>query len=172
MKAIFLDRDGTLGGSDQIEYPGDFSLYPGVQEKLQIVQVEGIKLFSFTNQPGIAKGLATMESFREELYGFGLDGVYVCPHLPVDQCNCRKPMIGMIELACRDHGLLPSECFVIGDRLKDMMAAWQAGCMSILVQTGSGKESLKEWKQLDKRPTINFIAEDIIHALDWLTLGK
>ncbi|UOQ91560.1 HAD-IIIA family hydrolase [Halobacillus shinanisalinarum] len=172
MKAIFLDRDGTLGGSDQIEYPGDFGLYPGVQEKLQEVQVEGIKLYSFTNQPGIAEGRATIESFREELYGFGMDGVYVCPHLPVDHCNCRKPKAGMIELACRDHELLPSECCVIGDRLKDMTAAGQAGCMSILVQTGAGKASLKEWKQLDKRPTIDFIAEDIIHALNWLTQGK
>ncbi|MFD1019108.1 hypothetical protein [Thalassobacillus hwangdonensis] len=53
IKAVFLDRDGTLGGSDQIEYPGEFQLYPGVRKSLDNLRKNGIKLFSFTNQPGI-----------------------------------------------------------------------------------------------------------------------
>ncbi|MBP1947080.1 histidinol phosphatase-like enzyme [Virgibacillus litoralis] len=28
IQAIFIDRDGTIGGSDQVVYPGEFQLFP------------------------------------------------------------------------------------------------------------------------------------------------
>ncbi|WFT75047.1 HAD-IIIA family hydrolase [Halobacillus naozhouensis] len=172
MKAIFVDRDGTMGGSDRIEYPGEFQLYPGVQAKFREVQENGTKLFSFTNQPGIAEGEATMENFRNELNSFGFDGVYVCPHTPAAKCKCRKPGTRMIERACKEHGLRAEDCFVIGDRLTDMLAATRAGCEGILVTTGAGEESLRHWQQSDDQLDIKWIAEDIIHALDRLMAGK
>ncbi len=172
MKAIFVDRDGTMGGSDRIEYPGEFQLYPGVQAKFREVQENEMKLFSFTNQPGIAEGHATVKSFQEEMNGFGLDGVYVCPHKPKAGCRCRKPGTGMIERACEDHGLQPEDCYVIGDRLTDMQAAELAGCKGILVTTGAGGDSLRQWQQLDIKTDIKWIAKDIIHALDWLLACK
>jgi histidinol phosphatase-like enzyme len=38
------------------------------------------EIFSFTNQPGIADGIATVADFVQELEGFGFDDIYVCPH--------------------------------------------------------------------------------------------
>ncbi|WP_173917922.1 hypothetical protein [Halobacillus sp. Marseille-Q1614] len=63
-KAVFIDRDGTLGGSSQIEYPGSFTLYPEVREHLELLKKNGFLVFSFTNQPGISKGKSTEKAFK------------------------------------------------------------------------------------------------------------
>ncbi|MFG6150603.1 HAD-IIIA family hydrolase [Halobacillus sp. B23F22_1] len=168
MRAVFIDRDGTLGGSDQIEYPGEFTLYKGVEEHLKKLKDSGFLLFSFTNQPGISEGRSSREQFRKELLGFGMDDVYLCPHKPSDQCRCRKPAAGMIEEACYDYHLKLNECFVIGDRLKDMEAGIRAGCKTILVRTGSGEEALLQLEGDHEGIFIHNVASDINEAIKWL----
>ncbi|MFC7321538.1 HAD-IIIA family hydrolase [Halobacillus campisalis] len=171
MKALFLDRDGTLGGSDEIKYPGEFELYSGVPSSIRRLKQQGVLLFSFTNQPGISKGLSTLEDFGEELRGFGLDDVYVCPHSPAAACTCRKPRTGMIEQACEKYNLSPGECVVIGDRVKDMEAAYTAGCLAILVLTGSGEDSYAYLLKNGGSP-VDYVAEDVNHAVNWLLSFK
>ena len=41
------------------------------------------------------------------------------PELSVD-CRCRKPLPGMIEDAVRDHGIDPTQSWVIGDKWLDV----------------------------------------------------
>ncbi|GGF34888.1 D,D-heptose 1,7-bisphosphate phosphatase [Halobacillus andaensis] len=168
MRAVFIDRDGTLGGSDQIEYPGEFTLYKGVEEHIRKLKDSGFLLFSFTNQPGISEGRCSKEQFRKELLGFGMDDVYLCPHKPSDQCECRKPATGMIEEACYDYHLKLNECIVIGDRLKDMEAGKRAGCKRILVRTGGGEEALRELERNQEVVFIHYVAIDINDAIQWL----
>ena len=72
IEAIFIDRDGTIGGDTTIHYPGSFTLFPFTKESLQKLKAQNIKLFSFTNQPGIADGKATVNDFVQELKGLVL----------------------------------------------------------------------------------------------------
>ncbi|MGN1387901.1 MAG: hypothetical protein ACI4XS_14975, partial [Bacillus sp. (in: firmicutes)] len=58
IEAVFLDRDGTIGGDDTIHYPGAFELYFYTPELIHKLKNSGIKVFSFTNQPGISEGKA------------------------------------------------------------------------------------------------------------------
>lgn len=44
-QAVFLDRDGTIGGSDQIEYPGDFKLFHFTEEVIQTLKFHNISVF-------------------------------------------------------------------------------------------------------------------------------
>ena len=67
IKAIFIDRDGTIGGDTTIHYPGSFTLFPFTKASLQKLKANHIKIFSFTNQPGIADGIATIADFSQEL---------------------------------------------------------------------------------------------------------
>jgi len=90
IEAVFLDRDGTIGGDDTIHYPGSFELYPNSQEIINYLKTMGIKILSFTNQPGIAKGKATIQEFIDELLGFGFDEVFICPHSHTEGCKCEK----------------------------------------------------------------------------------
>jgi histidinol-phosphate phosphatase family protein len=168
IEAIFLDRDGTIGGDETVHYPGKFELFPYTASLIEKLKNDKIKIFSFTNQPGISRGLAKVEEFKEELIGFGFDRVYICPHDHKEGCSCRKPGIGMLLEAKKAHNLTLENCVVIGDRWSDMLAAEKAGCIKILVKTGSGTASLNEYFEKIKEIQIDYIADDLKHAVSWL----
>lgn len=176
IQAVFIDRDGTLGGSDKVIYPGDFKLFPGVKESINLLKDNNILVYSFTNQPGIANGEAAVRQFEEELKSFGLDKAYICPHRHDEGCACRKPSPGMLKRAASENKLELNRCAVIGDRWTDLLAADEAGCFKILVQTGSGQEAYEKyinkqyfgrWGQIQP----DFIASDLNEAINWL-MGK
>ncbi|WP_044640171.1 HAD-IIIA family hydrolase [Risungbinella massiliensis] len=169
LEAVFVDRDGTMGGSDQVEYPGKFKLFSFTLSSIAHLQQCGVKVFSFTNQPGIARREAHVSDFEQEITAFGLDGLYLCPHLHGAGCCCRKPAIGLLEQAAHDHQLNLSHCAVVGDRFTDIVAAHRAGCLSVLVQTGAGQDAIgkaqaKEWGNINP----NYVARDLPDAVDWL----
>ena len=136
IQAVFIDRDGTIGGDDQVIYPGDFKLFPNVSEAIQQLKMAGILICSFTNQPGISKGEVTISSFEKELKNFGFDKIYLCPHNHNECCECRKPSPGMLIEAAKENHLNLRNCVVIGDRWTDLLAADEVGCKKILVKTG------------------------------------
>jgi len=67
-----------------------------------------------SNQSGVARGyfpellvLEVNELMKLALAkdGARLDGIYYCPHISADGCDCRKPNIGMMQRAERELGL-------------------------------------------------------------------
>jgi len=56
-----------------------------------------------------------------------LDGIYYCPHISADGCDCRKAEYRMMQRAERELGLQTSGSFVVGDRYGDMEMAFRAG---------------------------------------------
>ena len=36
--AVFIDRDGTIGGNCLVTYPGEFKLYPFSVEAIQLIK--------------------------------------------------------------------------------------------------------------------------------------
>ncbi|OWA37673.1 hypothetical protein B9G55_06400 [Saccharibacillus sp. O16] len=173
IQAIFLDRDGTLGGSDEMILPGAFTCFPSVPESIQAIKDAGKLIFSFTNQPVIARGQAVLDDFVQELTTWGFDGVYVCPHEHGEGCDCRKPNVGMLKQAAAEHQVNLRKCAVIGDRWTDLVAANRAGCMAILVQTGAGSSELEryhnggfseEWAAAYPAYT----AKDLNEAINWM----
>ncbi|RSD26858.1 HAD-IIIA family hydrolase [Mesobacillus subterraneus] len=168
IQAVFLDRDGTIGGDDTVHYPGQFELYPYSASLIQKLKQDNVKIFSFTNQPGISRGLAKVEDFEEELKTLGFDDVYLCPHSHHDGCSCRKPNTGMLLAAQQKHDLIPENCVVIGDRWSDLVAAEQAGCLKILVRTGAGEAALNEHADRLKDVRIDYVAKNLEDAVGWL----
>ncbi|WP_079508625.1 HAD-IIIA family hydrolase [Mesobacillus jeotgali] len=174
LQAVFIDRDGTLGGSDQVIYPGEFTLFPGVEESIKLLKNRDVLVCSFTNQPGVSCGVATVQSFESELKSFGFDKVYLCPHRHEEGCVCRKPSIVMIKGAAEENNLDLRNCVVIGDRWTDLLAADEAGCIKILVKTGSGQQAYEKYlnkeyygRWAEVHP--DYIAEDLNEAVRWLT---
>lgn len=167
IQAVFLDRDGTIGGSDVVEYPGEFELFSFTKNIITELKCSGIKVFSFTNQPGISRGEALEETFIEELTDFGFDAVYLCPHHHNTGCCCRKPSTGMLEKAAKEHTLDLSKCAVFGDRWTDIVSAKSAGCIAILVLTGSGEASLK-LNQRTSPVQPDYVAKDLQAGAAWL----
>lgn len=173
IQAVFIDRDGTIGGSDQVIYPGEFELFPEVAESIQQLKKAGILICSFTNQPSVSKGDTLSDSFEKELKNFGFDKVYLCPHQHNEDCLCRKPSPGMLKQAAKENELDLKRCVVIGDRWTDLLAADEVGCKKILVKTGSGKEAFDKYKNNEYfgrwgevKP--DYITQDFNDAVRWL----
>lgn len=105
--AVFIDFQGTLGGSglDDIR---TMALYPFSAEAIRKLNDARVLAIGITNQSRIAKGELTWEAYEKELQRIKdelseknayLDAVYCCPHARKDNCNCKKPKTGMIDLA-------------------------------------------------------------------------
>ncbi|MCA0758225.1 HAD-IIIA family hydrolase [Paenibacillus sp. N4] len=174
IQAVFVDRDGTLGGTGHFIHPRDFKLFPYSLEALSLLKVNRIKIFALTNQHNIAKGRATEMEFVQEFEAYGFDAAYICPHEPEDGCECHKPRPGMLRKAAQEHGLDLTRCAVIGDvGSTDMLAAAAVGARRVLVKTGWGKQSLDKYRHKWYEQAVpDFVAADLLEAARWLTSQK
>src|SRR5664279_4703208 len=120
-KAVFLDRDGVI--NKMVYYPDhgiidspftleQFELLPDVPQAIKNFKDMGFKVILVSNQPGIAKGhmsRQTFEKIRQSMTqqfasnGAELDGEYYCFHHPEAtnyelklNCVCRKPEPGLL----------------------------------------------------------------------------
>jgi len=177
---VFVDRDGTL--IEEMGYLNHVSrlhLFPFVPEALRRLNVARLPVILISNQSGVGRGFFPQtlvkhihDLMTEQLKAAGahLDGIYYCPHVSNDNCECRKPKPGMLEQAARQHGLDLGKSFVIGDRYVDVELAQRAGARSILVRTGYGEGELLWHKQGWPRQP-DWIANNFSDATDWI-LGQ
>jgi len=154
-RAVFLDRDGTINEeSNYLWRIEDFSFIEGAAEAIGLLKGAGFLVVVVTNQSGIGRGLYD-ETDLERLHshmqdelrrkGTEVDACYFCPHHPEHgtgeygvECDCRKPLPGMLLKAADDLCIDLSVSWMIGDKLADMEAGRLAGCRTMLVRTGYG----------------------------------
>lgn len=151
MKAVFLDRDGTLNvNTGYVGDPENVVLVPHAAEGARTLVDAGFALVVVSNQSGIARGYfseadadAVDARLRERLASAGVSiaAMYRCPHWPdaerpgsLAPCDCRKPKPGMLLRAAADLHLDLTQSWIVGDRLLDMQAGRAAGCRCVLVR--------------------------------------
>ena len=179
-RAVFLDRDGTINEEmGYINHLNRFVLLPGAVTAIRRIKESGLKVVVVTNQSGAARGYYPVtlvdevhEKMRQLLAREGafLDGVYTCTHAPGARdhepvCDCRKPRIGLLLQAARELNLDLAGSYMVGDRLKDVEMARNAGMKAVLVLTGYGKGEL-EFVAPTSRVKPDFIARDLLEAVD------
>jgi D-glycero-D-manno-heptose 1,7-bisphosphate phosphatase len=69
-------------------------------------------------------------------HGGRIDAVFFCPHAPEEQCECRKPLPGLMLQIGERYGVDLREVPFVGDSLRDLQAGATAGCPTHLVRTG------------------------------------
>ena len=175
VKAIFLDRDGTLVEDTRYTHKlEDFKLLSGVVGGLKNLSKE----FSFiiiTNQAGIGKGMFTkedMHNFNKKLVkelkkqDIEIKKIYYCPHAPEEACDCRKPSTKYIKEAAKELNISIKSSWAIGDKPIDIEMGKKAGCKTVYMLTGQGKKRLGELKESGIKP--EFIAEDFLQAAEFI----
>lgn len=149
-RAVFLDRDGVINENrpDYVKAWGEFAFLPGSLTALALLARSPLAIVVVTNQSAVARGTlrpAVLEDIHRRLLaevaaaGGRIDGVYVCPHAPGEQCGCRKPESGLYLQAAEALGLDLRQSICIGDKLSDLAAGAAVGCRGILVLTGEGR---------------------------------
>lgn len=136
LKIAFIDRDGVINqkpfeDGQVTNYVTDVSLFrfnPDIFEVLIRLQKKGFQFIVITNQRGIARGLMSEDDLvdihRHMLAGFkerGIDilDIFFCPH-DKGECNCRKPLPGMLLSAAEKYNINLPESILISDRMHDV----------------------------------------------------
>lgn len=182
-RAVFLDRDGTL--IEKVHYltrPDQVRLIPGTGAALRRLREAGFLRVVATNQPMLGKGLMTLDDFaavHRELdrqlaaEGGAVDAVYHCPtpkgtdDPTVVEFPDRKPGPGMLLRAAADHGLDLPECWMIGDRICDVLAGHNAGCRGLALIHPPGAPPAEA-----ARTTVRFHSfPDVAAAAEFILLG-
>ena len=136
-KALFLDRDGTLiVKHDYLADPARVELLPGVREVLHRFMARGYRLFLFTNQSGVGRGMFKLETVHRcnermlELLGLPFPGfteICIATETPDMPTVYRKPSPRFITEMMSKYALTPAECWMVGDMPCDVQAGLNAG---------------------------------------------
>ena len=148
-RLVMIDRDGVINedSGEFIKSVAEWRPIPGSLEAIASLHRAGWQVAVVTNQSGIGRGLydeATLAQIHKHMRarvraaGGELAGVYYCPHLPDDGCECRKPKPGMFRALERELGVSVVGAPYIGDRMSDVEAAEGVGARPMLVRTGTG----------------------------------
>jgi len=150
MRWVVLDRDGTIiQEKHYLSDPGQIELIHDAAKGLRRLQEMGLGLVVITNQSGIGRGYfdeARLDLIHQKLGqlleegGVYLGGIYFCPHVPEDNCRCRKPGTELLESAAKDLAFSPKSCVVIGDKASDIEMGQRFGAATLLVRTGYGAQ--------------------------------
>ena len=173
-KILMIDRDGTINrrppnGGYLTRWDDFVWLEDNVEAMLRLTKA-GYRFVVISNQAGIGRGIvdrATVDDINRKMVaglserGIDIVDVYICPHHPDEKCDCRKPAPGMFRRAAREHSFRIDRSIYIGDDPRDAVAAYNAGCPSVLI----GPE-----RDVDpgNGVTATFRSETLLGAVDWI----
>ncbi|HEX7382335.1 MAG TPA: D-glycero-beta-D-manno-heptose 1,7-bisphosphate 7-phosphatase [Nevskiaceae bacterium] len=155
MKLVILDRDGVINedSPDYIKSPQEWHPIPGSLEAIARLHRAGFHVFVATNQSGIGRGLfgyeemfAIHERMQAALAEFGarVDAVEFAPDHPDAATPLRKPAPGMLQDIARRLQTSLVDVPVVGDSVRDIVAARAVGARPILVLTGNGNRARQQ----------------------------
>lgn len=148
--ALLLDRDGVIieNQPNYVRSWNDVQIFPKAVQALLKIKSSDYKIVIITNQSAVGRGLISLKTAQQinsclvdkiENAGGRIDGVFMCPHAPQDNCLCRKPNPGLIHQAANSLNLDLQRSILIGDALSDITAGQTAGVgQNVLVRTGRG----------------------------------
>ena len=180
LKAIFLDRDGTIiedkGYVHKIE---DFKLLAGASDGIKKFNRAGFLVIIVSNQSGIGRGYYTEKDaqiFNEFLVselkkqGAKIDDVFICPHYPESKikfyqkiCECRKPKPGMLLAAAAKYKIDLNSSWMIGNEKKDIDAGIAAGCKTVLIS-----ENTSHYNINTVNSNVIFVAKNLLKASEYI----
>jgi D-glycero-D-manno-heptose 1,7-bisphosphate phosphatase len=178
-RLVILDRDGVINedSDDYIKSLNEWQPIPGSLKAITRLNQAGYCVIVITNQSGIARGYyswsilaAIHDKMQNALAKVGgkIAKIYICPHHPDDNCNCRKPKTGLLKQAAKDFNIADwSKVILVGDKLCDLELAQAIGCKPVLVLTGKGKRLAVE--KLDSEIMVK---KDLAAVVDWMLEEK
>lgn len=146
-KLVVVGRDGVLNRfrDEHVSLPEEWEALPGALEAVARLNHAGWHVVVATNQPGLGRGLLDMTSLNAvhlemnrqlAKHGARVDAVFLCPHTPEDQCDCRKPAPGLLLKIGERFGVDLAHVPSVGDTTRDLEAARAAGCEGHLLRSG------------------------------------
>ena len=150
LKVLFIDRDGTLveePADEQVDSLAKIRFLPDVFASLQQLVRAGYRLVMVSNQDGLGTASFPLLDFEVPQrfildafasQGITFDAICICPHVPSDGCDCRKPSVHIVERYLHEHRIDPAQSAVIGVRETDLKFAENLGIRGLRVLAAGG----------------------------------
>jgi D-glycero-D-manno-heptose 1,7-bisphosphate phosphatase len=143
-RGFFLDRDGVVNKTilmNGIPLPprnlDELEILKGVPEAISLLKENNLIPVVISNQPDVARNklsLSQLKIVNQEISKLtGIQHFYVCIHDDIDDCDCRKPKIGLLKNAAADLDIDISKSYLVGDRWRDISAGHQAGTTNYFI---------------------------------------
>jgi histidinol-phosphate phosphatase family protein len=150
-QGVIFDRDGVLNNliaSPELRSPrslDELQINRSAPAVIEELVRRGFKCGAVTNQPDISRKFMTigdLNSINQAISRAlpGLSKIYVCSHDNDDQCDCRKPKIGLLKRAIEELNLDTAHSWLVGDKWTDILAGKGVGLKTILIR------NIDSWK--------------------------
>ena len=155
-KAAFLDRDGVLNhDTGYVHKIKDFKWKKNVFEAIRFLNTNKYLVIIISNQSGVARGYFSEEDVNKlhkwinlqlSKHKIKIDDFFFATELPDSETlkTRRKPSPRMIEEAIEKYNLNRDDCFMIGDKHIDVMAAKNAKIRGFLFEGGNLSYKIKK----------------------------
>ena len=165
-KAVFLDRDGVLiEDVNHIDCTSKVIMCKNVIPFLKEAIKNKFDLVIVTNQSSISRGIISYKQYlkitecflnklEEEILPHFILASF---HLPnnsncLDDFNWRKPGTGMFKYIIKKRNYDVSKCYMIGDKLTDLIPAYQCKIPNLFfIQSNehkNEKSKIKKWNKI------------------------
>ncbi|MCD6047533.1 MAG: D,D-heptose 1,7-bisphosphate phosphatase [Gammaproteobacteria bacterium] len=176
MKLVLLDRDGVINfdSKEYIKSPKEWLPIPGSMQAIALLTQAGYRVAVLTNQSGVGRGLydlQTLAQIHEKMLrnvqeaGGKIEIIFYCPHLPEQNCDCRKPKPGLFFKAKEYFACDLQGVWAVGDSKRDLEASAVVGCQPVLVKTGNGAALLAK----ETLPKEYLVFDDLLAVAQALT---
>lgn len=164
---VVFDRDGTL--IEHVPYlidPKLISYKFHLKEALLLLSKNNISFGIISNQSLIGRkigNIENVESINNEIRRFisdcnlDFDFIYICPHLPDEGCNCRKPKTELGTRVIKKYKTNASNGFVVGDQDSDLIFGKNLGFRTIHIS------KYQQFPQL-----ADYTTDDLLAAVKWI----
>ncbi len=172
-KAIFFDRDGVIvrskvinGKPFAVRSINEFRILPYVIPLIDKLKKKNFLIFVVTNQPDLKTGKLKLQDLnlmhKQLLNKTKIDQIFVCPHNDADNCECRKPKIGLFIQASKVYNINFSKSYLVGDRKKDIEAGNISNCKTIFIDRNYKEEKPTNYnfKVSSFQKAISYIIDD------------
>ena len=155
-KAAFLDRDGVI--NEDIGYLNnikDFKWIEGAIDALKILKENNFLIIIISNQSGVSRGYFSKQDVHNlhkwinlqlSEHNVKIDDFFFATEHPNTETSKtrRKPSPRMIEEAIKKYNLNRADCFMVGDKDIDVLAAKNANIRGFLFEGGNLSYKIKK----------------------------
>ena len=155
-KAAFLDRDGVINeDTGYLNNIKDFKWIEGAIEALKILKENNFLIIIISNQSGVSRGYFSKKDVHNlhkwinlqlSEHNIKIDDFFFATELPETGISetRRKPSPKMIIEAIEKYNLNRNDCFMIGDKNIDLLAAKNAKIRGFLFEGGDLSYKIKK----------------------------
>jgi len=180
MKGVLIHRDSVLRDSHIAPHslPETWRLTPATLEAMRSLATEDTLVFILGISPAASseqagdghEGLGLDVLVKQiEAGGGRVDALISCAHGDQRTCKCWGEHPGALWVAASQFSLKPDECYVLGDSVRDVVAAYAAGARPMIVlcarTIGEVLGNLPDHKDLP-------IAADLTTAARYITVEE